>query len=102
MIQTMEINYTKSNQQNTINYVGANAFKALYKRIKRRIDSVEKLNISILSRIDVIEAEATNVIALTDEELFAIIEEAKKEEEGEQNQAENASIEYTKTTINYT
>ena len=96
------IDYTKSDQRSTINYVSADAFKALYRRIKRRIDSVDKLNVSILSRLDVIEAEATNVIALTDEELLALIEEARKEEDGQYNQAEVASIEYTKTTINYT
>lgn len=102
MIQTMEIDYTKSNQNRVINYVGADAFKVLYRRIKRRIDSVDKLNVSIVSRIDVIEAEATNVIALTDEELLSLIEEARKEEDGQDNQVAVASIEYTKTTINYT
>lgn len=98
----MAIDYTKSNQQSTINYVGANAFKTLYKRIKSKIDSVDKLNNSIISRIDVIEAEATNVIALTDEELLALIEEARKEEDGQDNKVAVASIKYTKTTINYT
>lgn len=94
----MAIDYTKSNQRSTINYVGADAFKALYRRIKRRIDGVDKLNVSILSRLDMIEAEAKNVIALTDDELIAITEEARKENEGQ----EKVAIDYTKTTIKYT
>lgn len=96
------IDYTNTKATNTINYVGEKAFKAMYKRMKRRIDSVSSDHSSILSRLDVIEAEATNVIALTDEELLALIEEARKEEDGKYNQVAVASIEYTKTTINYT
>ena len=96
------IDYTNTKATNTINYVGDKAFKAMYKRMKRRIDSVSADHVSIFSRLDVIEAEATNVIALTDEELLALIEEARKEEEGKYNQVAVASIEYTKTTINYT
>lgn len=96
------IDYTNMKATNTINYVGDKAFKAMYKRMKRRIDSVAAEHGSILSRLDVIEAEATNVIALTDEELLALIEEARKEEDGKYNQVAVASIEYTKTTINYT
>lgn len=95
------IDYTNTQAVNTINYVGEKAMKAMYKRLKRRIDSVSADHGSILSRLDVIEAEATNVIALTDEELLALIEEARKEENGQYYQAEVASIEYTKTTINY-
>ena len=94
----MAIDYTKSNQRSTINYIGADAFKALYRRIKRRIDGLDKLNVSILSRLDMIEAEAKNVIALTDEELLAITEEARKEDEWQKTVA----IDYTKTTIKYT
>ena len=94
----MTIDYTKSNQRSTINYVGADAFKAMYRRIKRRIDGVDEINNSILSRIDIIEAEAKNVIALTDDELLAITEEARKENEGQ----EKVAIDYTKTTIKYT
>ena len=94
----MAIDYTKSNQQSTINYIGADAFKALYRRIKRRIDGVDEINNSILSRLDIIEAEAKNVIALTDDELLAITEEARKEDEGQVKVA----IDYTKTTIKYT
>ena len=94
----MTIDYTKSNQRSTINYIGADAFKALYRRIKRRIDGVDEINNSILSRIDIIEAEAKNVIALTDDELLAITEEARKENEGQ----EKVAIDYTKTTIKYT
>ena len=96
------INYTNTKAANTINYVGEKAFMAMYKRMKRRIDSVSADHNFILSRLDVIEAEATNVIALTDEELLALIEEARKEEDGQYNQVTVASIEYTKTTINYT
>ena len=94
----MAIDYTKSNQRSTINYVGADAFKALYRRIKHRIDSFADEHSSILSRLDVIESEAKNVIALTDEELLAITEEARKENEGK----EKVTIDYTKTTIKYT
>ena len=94
----MAIDYTKSNQRSTINYVGADAFKALYRRIKRRIDSFAEEHSSILSRLDVIESEATNAIALTDEELLALTEEARKENEGK----EKVTIDYTKTTIKYT
>ena len=94
----MAIDYTKSNQRSTINYVGADAFKALYRRIKRRIDSFAEEHSSILSRLDVIESEAKNVIALTDEELLALTEEARKENEGK----EKVTIDYTKTTIKYT
>ena len=96
------INYTTTNPVNTINYIGEAAIKAMYKRMKRRIDSVSADHVSILSRLDVIEAEATNVIALTDEELLALIEEARKEGYVQDNQVAVASIEYTKTTINYT
>ena len=96
------INYTTNKSVSTINYVGEKAIKAIYKRMKRRIDSVSADHGSILSRLDVIEAEATNVIALTDEELLALIEEARKDEYGQDNQVAVASIEYTKTTINYT
>ena len=94
----MAIDYTKSNQRSTINYVGADAFKALYRRIKRRIDSFAEEHSSILSRLDVIESEAKNVIALTDEELLALTEEARKENDGK----EKVTIDYTKTTIKYT
>ena len=96
------INYTNTQAVSTINYVGDTAMRAMYRRLKRRIDSVSADHGSILSRLDVIEAEATNVIALTDEELLALIEEARKEEKGKYNQVAVASIEYTKTTINYT
>ena len=96
------INYTNTQAVSTINYVGDNAMRAMYRRLKRRIDSVSADHGSILSRLDVIEAEATNVIALTDEELLALIEEARKEENGKYNQVAVVSIEYTKTTINYT
>ena len=96
------IDYTNTQAVSTINYVGESAMKAMYKRMKRRIDSVSADHVSILSRLDVIEAEATNVIALTDEELLALIEGARKEGYVPDKQVAVASIEYTKTTINYT
>ena len=92
------IDYTNTQAVSTINYVGDAAMKAMYRRIKRRIDSVSSEHVSILSRLDVIEAEAKNVIALTDDELLAITEEARKEDEGQVKVA----IDYTKTTIKYT
>ena len=60
----------------------------MYKRIKNRIDGVAGETQSILDRLDVIEAEATNVIALTNEQLQEIMNEAAKTP---------ASIDYTKT-----
>lgn len=96
------INYNATNSVSTINYVGEKAIKAMYRRIKRRIDSVDEKYYSILSRLDVIETEAKNVIALTDDELLALIEEARKEEDSQENQVAVESIEYTKITINYT
>lgn len=92
------IDYTNTQAVSTINYVGESAMKAMYRRLKRRIDSVYAEHGSILSRLDVIESEAKNVIALTDEELLAITEEARKENEGK----EKVTIDYTKTTIKYT
>lgn len=92
------IDYTNTQAVSTINYVGDSAMKAMYRRLKRRIDSVSSEHGSILSRLDMIEAEAKNVIALTDDELLAITEEARKEYEGQVKVA----INYTKTTINYT
>ena len=92
------IDYTNTQAVSTINYVGESAMKAMYRRLKRRIDSVSAEHSYILSRLDVIEAEAKNVIALTDDELLAITEEARKENEGQ----EKVTIDYTKTTIKYT
>ena len=92
------INYTNTQAVSTINYVGDAAMKAMYRRLKRRIDSVSSEHVSILSRLDIIEAEAKNVIALTDDELLAITEEAREENEGQ----EKVAIDYTKTTIKYT
>ena len=87
------IDYTNTQAVSTINYVGESAMKAMYRRLKRRIDSVSAEHGSILSRLDVIETEAKNVIALTDDELLAIIEDAKQEEGG--------IIDYTITKIKY-
>lgn len=92
------IDYTNTQAVSTINYVGDTAMRAMYRRLKRRIDSISAEHGSILSRLDVIELEAKNVIALTDEELLAITEEARKENEGQ----EKVAIDYTKTTIKYT
>ena len=63
-------------QAQTINYVGEEAYKFLYKYLKPRIDGIEEANRDIVSRLDVIEAEASNVIALTQEELQEIIQAA--------------------------
>ena len=92
------IDYTNTKAVSSINYVGEAAMKSMYRRLKRRIDSVSAEHVSILSRLDVIEAEAKNVIALTDDELLSITEEARKEDEGQ----EKVAIDYTKTTIKYT
>ena len=92
------IDYTNTQEVSTINYVGESAMKAMYRRLKRRIDSFAEEHSSILSRLDVIESEAKNVIALTDEELLALTEEARKENDGK----EKVTIDYTKTTIKYT
>lgn len=92
------IDYTNTQAVSTINYVGDSAMKSMYRRLKRRIDIVSSEHGSILSRLDVIEAEAKNVIALTDDELLAITEDARKENEGQ----EKVAIDYTKTTIKYT
>ena len=66
-------------QAQTINYVGKDAYKLLYKYLKPRIEGLEEANRDIVSRLDVIESEAKNVIALTDEQLLAIIEDASSE-----------------------
>ena len=63
-------------QAQTINYVGEEAYKFLYKYLKPRIDGIEEANLDIVSRLDVIEAEASNVVALTQEELQEIIQAA--------------------------
>lgn len=66
-------------QAQTINYVGKDAYKLLYKYLKPRIEGLEEANRDIVSRLDVIESEAKNVIALTDEQLLTIIEDASSE-----------------------
>ena len=63
-------------QAQKINYVGEEAYKFLYKYLKPRIDGIEEANLDIVSRLDVIEAEASNVVALTQEELQEIIQAA--------------------------
>lgn len=63
-------------QAQTINYVGEEAYKFLYKYLKPKIDGIEEANRDIVSRLDVIETEASNVIALTKEELQEIIQAA--------------------------
>ena len=77
-------------QAQTINYVGKDAYKLLYKYLKPRIEGLEEANRDIVSRLDVIESEAKNVIALTDEQLLAIIEDASSEVK------EPVSINYTR------
>ena len=66
-------------QAQTINYVGKDAYKLLYKYLKPRIEGLEESNRDVISRLDVIESEAKNVIALTNEQLLAIIEDASSE-----------------------
>ena len=78
-------------QAQTINYVGKDAYKLLYKYLKPRIEGLEEANRDIVSRLDVIESEAKNVIALTNEQLLAIIEDASSEVQ------EPVSINYLKT-----
>ena len=82
------IDYTSGAAVQTTDYVGKSAYRAMYKRIKNRIDGVAGETQSIFDRLDVIEAEATNVIALTNEQLQEIMNEAAKTP---------ASIDYTKT-----
>lgn len=82
------IDYTSGAAVQTTDYVGKSAYRAMYKRIKNRIDGVASDNQAILDRLDVIEAEATNVIALTNEQLQEIMNEASKTP---------ATIDYTKT-----
>lgn len=91
-----QIDYTTTSSVSTINYIGTSAFKAMYKRIKHRVDGIDAINRSIIARLDIIEEEATNVIALTNDELLDIVADAKQEESGEE------AINYTKIKIKYT
>ena len=63
-------------QAQTINYVGEEAYKFLYKYLKPRIDGIEEENRDINSRLDEIEKDLTNVVALTIEELQEIMQAA--------------------------
>ena len=63
-------------QAQTINYVGKDAYKLLYKYLKPRIEGLEEANRDIVSRLDVIEEDLTNVVALTIEELQEIMQAA--------------------------
>ena len=63
-------------QAQTINYVGEEAYKFLYKYLKPRIDGIEEENRDINSRLDEIEEDLTNVVALTIEELQEIMQAA--------------------------
>ena len=72
------IDYISGVDAKTTDYVGKSAYRAMYKRLKDRIDGVSVDNQSILDRLDVIEAEATNVIALSNEQLQEIMNEAAK------------------------
>ena len=63
-------------QAQTINYVGEEAYKFLYKYLKPRIDGIEEENRDINSRLDEIEEDLANVVALTIEELQEIMQAA--------------------------
>ena len=63
-------------QSQTINYVGEEAYKFLYKYLKPRIDGIEEENRDINSRLDEIEEDLANVVALTIEELQEIMQAA--------------------------
>lgn len=63
-------------QSQTINYVGEEAYKFLYKYLKPRIDGIEEENRDINSRMDEIEEDLANVVALTIEELQEIMQAA--------------------------
>ena len=63
-------------QSQTINYVGEEAYKFLYKYLKPRIDGIEEENRDINSRMDGIEEDLANVVALTIEELQEIMQAA--------------------------
>ena len=63
-------------QAQTINYVGEEAYKFLYKYLKPRIDGIEEENRGINSRMDEIEEALANVVALTIEELQEIMQAA--------------------------
>ena len=63
-------------QAQTINYVGEEAYKFLYKYLKPRIDGIEEENRDINSRMDEIEEDLANVVALTIEELQEIMQAA--------------------------
>ena len=61
---TMEQNNNSTEEQvQTVNYVGEEAYKALYRRLTRGISS----------RLDVIEEEIKNAASLTDEQLQAVM-----------------------------
>ena len=63
-------------QAQTINYVGEEAYKFLYKYLKPRIDGIEEENRDINSRMYEIEEDLANVVALTIEELQEIMQAA--------------------------
>ena len=63
-------------QEQTINYVGEEAYKFLYKYLKPRIDGIEEENRDINSRMDEIEEDLANVVALTIDELQEIMQAA--------------------------
>ena len=63
-------------QAQTINYVGEEAYKFLYKYLKPRIDGIEEENRDINSRLDEVEENLDNVVALTIEELQEIMQAA--------------------------
>ena len=58
---------------NKIDYIGVSAAKAMYRRCKFRMDSFEVANRDIVSRLDAIEREATNVVRIADEDIDDIM-----------------------------
>lgn len=58
---------------NKIDYIGVDAAKAMYIRCKNRMDSFAVANRDIVSRLDAIEREATNVVRIADEEIDDIM-----------------------------
>lgn len=59
---------------NKIDYIGASAAKAIYRRCKLRMDLFAEENRDIVSRLSAIEREATNVVRIEDEEIDDIME----------------------------
>lgn len=56
----------------TINYIGIDAAKEIYKRNKRRIDKLVQDQTEYESRLEAVEREATNVKRITENEVHTI------------------------------